>query len=89
MKVALYLRVSTNQQTCENQRLELEKHCDRMDWKIVKVYMDEGLSGKNVKRPALQQMLNDAGKGRFDALVDGRLIGWQGRCLTSLASSTL
>lgn len=69
MKVALYLRVSTDKQTSENQRLELEKHCARMDWQISKMYVDEGISGKNTKRPALQQMLKDASTGKFETLV--------------------
>ena len=69
MKVALYIRVSTNQQTVENQRLELEKYCDRQGWKVVKVYQDDGLSGKSTDRPALQEMLLDASKGKFQVLA--------------------
>ena len=43
MKVALYCRVSTStkDQTTENQRLELESYCDRMNYEIVKIYEDE------------------------------------------------
>lgn len=69
MKTALYLRVSTNQQTVDNQRLELEKYCDRQGWKVVKVYEDDGISGKTTDRPALQEMLCDAGKGEFQVLA--------------------
>lgn len=68
-KVALYLRVSTNQQTVENQRLELEKYCERQAWQIAKVYEDSGLSGKTADRPALQEMLKDAAKNRFSVLA--------------------
>ena len=35
-----YLRVSTNPQTVENQRLELDKYCERQGWAIAKVYED-------------------------------------------------
>ena len=41
MKVALYCRVSTStkEPTTENQRLELESYCDRMNYEIVKIRM--------------------------------------------------
>ena len=68
-KVALYFRVSTNQQTIENQRLELEKYCERQGWVIVKTYNDTGISGSKSDRPALNEMLQDAGKGKFQVLV--------------------
>jgi len=68
-KVALYLRVSTNQQTVENQRLELDKYCERQGWVVAKVYEDAGISGKNADRQALQQMVQDAAKGKFSVLV--------------------
>ena len=68
-KVALYLRVSTNQQTVENQRLELDKWCERQGWQIVKTYNDTGISGAKSDRPALNEMLQDAAKGKFAVLV--------------------
>jgi DNA invertase Pin-like site-specific DNA recombinase len=68
-RVALYLRVSTLQQTVDNQRLELEKYCGRQDWKIVHVYHDDGISGSTADRPALKEMLTDAAKGRFQVLA--------------------
>ena len=68
-KVGLYLRVSTSGQTCENQRLELETYCQRQDWTITKVYEDAGFSGSKANRPALNDMLKDAGKGKFQVLV--------------------
>jgi DNA invertase Pin-like site-specific DNA recombinase len=44
-RVALYLRVSKQEQTIENQRIELERVAAAKDWKIVSVYKDEGVSG--------------------------------------------
>jgi DNA invertase Pin-like site-specific DNA recombinase len=44
-RVALYLRVSKNEQTIENQRLELERVASAKGWKIVSVFKDEGISG--------------------------------------------
>lgn len=68
-KVALYIRVSTSQQTVENQRLELDKYCERQGWQIAKVYEDSGFSGSKSDRPALNEMLRDSGKGRFQVVV--------------------
>ena len=70
-KVALYCRVSTLDQTIDNQLLELRDHCSRMGWEIVKEYADEGLSGtlSRDKRPALNSLIKDAYRKRFDSVV--------------------
>jgi DNA invertase Pin-like site-specific DNA recombinase len=53
MRTALYLRVSTDDQTTENQERELRMVCDRNQWDIVNVYLDHGVSGSHGrdKRP--------------------------------------
>ena len=55
MKAALYLRVSTADQTTENQRRELQQVADRMGHQVVEIYSDNGISGAKgrAKRPAL------------------------------------
>lgn len=70
-KVALYCRVSTDNhhQTTENQLIELKKYCERQGWTIAKVYDDSGVSGSKFNRPALQDMLRDSAKGRFEVLA--------------------
>ena len=70
-KVALYCRVSTLDQTIDNQLLELRDHCSKMEWEIVKEYADEGLSGtlSRDKRPALNSLIKDAYRKRFDSVV--------------------
>lgn len=68
-KVALYCRVSTDSQTTENQVLELKVYCERQGWSIYKVYEDKGVSGSQHDRPALDEMLQDAEKKKFDILV--------------------
>jgi len=68
-KVAIYLRVSTSSQTVESQRLELEAYCQRQGWVITQTYEDAGISGTKYDRPALQQMLKDSAKGKFEILV--------------------
>jgi DNA invertase Pin-like site-specific DNA recombinase len=44
-RAALYLRVSTDDQTVENQRLALEATCDQRGWEVVQIYADNGISG--------------------------------------------
>ena len=68
-KAAQYLRVSTDAQTTDNQRLELYRYCERQGWKNVHTYEDNGISGSTADRPALKEMLGDASRGRFDVLV--------------------
>jgi len=71
MRVALYLRVSTSEQTTDNQRLELERVAERRGWEIAGVYEDAGISGANGrdKRPALDRLLKDATRGGFDIMA--------------------
>ena len=70
-KVAIYTRVSTLDQNVSNQLLELLDHCSKMGWEIVKEYSDEGLSGtlSRLKRPALNALIKDAYRKRFDSVV--------------------
>ena len=42
---ALYVRVSTDQQTTENQERELRQIAERRGWDVVQVYTDNGVSG--------------------------------------------
>ena len=70
-RVALYIRVSTNEQTTEHQQRELEAVAKARGWDVVKVYSDAGISGAKGrdKRPALDAMLSDATRGRFDVVA--------------------
>ena len=70
-KVAIYTRVSTLDQTIDNQLIELRDHCSRMEWEIVQEYADEGLSGtlSREKRSALNALKKDAYRNRFDSVV--------------------
>ena len=63
-RVALYLRVSTDGQTTENQRLELEHIAHLSGWQIVGTYEDHAVSGAKgrEKRPALDNLLKDANR---------------------------
>ena len=70
-KVGIYTRVSTLDQTIDNQLIELRDHCSKMGWEVVKEYADEGLSGtlSRDKRPALNSLIKDAYQKRFDLVV--------------------
>ena len=70
-RAALYLRVSTDDQTTDNQRLELEKLADLRGWDIVRIYQDDGISGAKGRkhRPGLDQLLKDAARRRFDLVL--------------------
>lgn len=69
-RVCLYTRVSTQQQTTENQLFELRELCERNNWEIVEVY-DETISGTkdNDDRKEFKRMMNDLKKRKFDKIV--------------------
>jgi DNA invertase Pin-like site-specific DNA recombinase len=70
-RAAIYIRVSTDRQTLENQRKALEGVAERRGWEIVAVYTDAGISGAKGRadRPGLDDMLNAAIKGGFDVVM--------------------
>ena len=57
MKTAIYARVSTSDQTCENQLLELRRYAHARGWTATREYIDEGVSGPMERRPALNPEL--------------------------------
>jgi DNA invertase Pin-like site-specific DNA recombinase len=72
VKAAVYARVSTADQTCDNQLLELRRYVEARGWTAVE-YVDSGVSGAKDRRPALDELLADARRRRFDVLVCWRL----------------
>src|ERR1700680_114770 len=72
MRAAIYARVSTVDQEPENQLQELRRYIDARGWSGVE-YVDRGVSGAKDRRPALDQLLIDARRRRFDVLVCWRL----------------
>jgi DNA invertase Pin-like site-specific DNA recombinase len=70
-RAALYLRVSTSDQTTENQAQALQDEATRRGWVIVATYDDSGISGAKgrEKRPGLDAMLRDATRGKFDVCM--------------------
>jgi len=70
-RAAIYVRVSTDKQTVENQVRELHRIAERRGWQIVEEYHDAGISGAKGRdqRPGLDRMLKDASKRRFDVIM--------------------
>src|SRR5262245_40682327 len=70
-RAAIYVRVSTDEQTTKNQEPELRKWAKRLGLKVkdVNVYRDNGLSGARRDRPGLVAMLEAAHRRHFDVLL--------------------
>ena len=73
MKAGIYARVSTTDQHCENQLVELRRYVEARGWTIAREYVDQGVSGAKERRPALDDLVRDAKRRRFDVLVCWRL----------------
>ena len=71
-RAAIYARVSTFDQEPENQLQELRRYVEARGW-TAREYTDRGVSGAKDRRPALDQMIADARRRRFDVLVCWRL----------------
>jgi DNA invertase Pin-like site-specific DNA recombinase len=85
--VALYLRVSTGEQTVENQRRELLAACERRGWHVVAQFCDEGVSGANGrdKRPGFDKLCRAIVRHQFD-IVAAWSVDRLGRSLQDLVS---
>lgn len=70
-RVALYLRVSTDQQTVENQLQELQAVAQRLDWHIVETLADEGISGAKGrdKRPGYDKLMKMVARKEIDLIA--------------------
>jgi len=70
-RCAFYLRVSSDQQTVENQRLVLEEVARRSDWAVVHVFSDEGISGAKGrdKRPGYDALLKAIARREIDIVA--------------------
>ena len=68
-RIAVYARVSTSDQSTESQLLDLRRYVRERGWDIFKEYVDEGISGTKDSRPALNELMDDARKRRFDVVL--------------------
>jgi len=69
METGIYVRVSTEEQAQEGysiraQEQKLKDYARIKDWSIYNIYVDEGISGKNlIDRPAIQKLIVDVNQG--------------------------
>ncbi len=69
LRVARYCRVSKLDQDPALQDHETGQLAAARGWEIVETYLDHGVSGARERRPALDKMMCDARKRRFDAIL--------------------
>ena len=70
---ALYLRVSSGEQTTLNQEVFLQEYCKRNNIEVYKIYKDEGVSGSKTTRPELDLMLQAMRQGYFNTVIVWKL----------------
>ena len=87
-RVALYARVSTADQTVDPQVDVLREYARNRGATVVEEYLDEGISGARDRRPALDRLMADARRRRFDLLAIVKLdrLARSVRHLTALAA---
>src|SRR5262249_48385416 len=67
LKAAIYVRVSSESQTVENQLIDLRRLAEARGVEVVEVYQEKVSAVK--KRPEYDRMMRDAHKGKFQALL--------------------
>jgi DNA invertase Pin-like site-specific DNA recombinase len=67
-RCALYIRISTGDQNTDLQQNELREYSEFRKWDVVEIYSDT-MSGAKDKRPALDRLMADARRGKFDVVV--------------------
>ena len=76
MRIAIYARVSTSDQSCEMQLHELRQYVAKLGWGVFAEYVDTGFSGASASRPQLDQLLRDARLRKFEAVLVWKLDRW-------------
>jgi DNA invertase Pin-like site-specific DNA recombinase len=69
MRIGMYARVSTKDQSCELQVRDLRACCTAWGFDPVREFVDVGQSGAKDSRPELNKLMDDARKRQFDAIV--------------------
>jgi len=68
-RTAIYARVSTSDQSTESQLMDLRRYARDRGWTVFEEYRDNGISGTKDSRPALNELMGDARKRRFDVVL--------------------
>lgn len=69
MRVGIYARVSTKDQSCDLQLRDLRAYCAARQLSLVREYVDVGQSGTKDSRPQLNELMADARKRKLDAII--------------------
>lgn len=69
MKVALYLRVSTDEQTIDNQMPSLTNLVRQRGWQIHDIYQEQASAWRVGHQKELARLMEDARKGKFEAVI--------------------
>lgn len=67
-RVAIYARVSTDEQSVELQLRDLREHAERRGW-TPREFVDQGVSGRRESRPALDELMREVRRKRFDVVL--------------------
>ena len=74
LKAVGYIRVSTDEQAKEGFSLEVQAsrvaaYCQAKGWELLRIYRDEGESGKSLGRPGIHNLINDLKSNGVDVVV--------------------
>jgi DNA invertase Pin-like site-specific DNA recombinase len=69
MRIGIYARVSTKDQSCDLQLRDLRAYCTARGFELIREYVDVGQSGTKDSRPELDKLMGDTRKRQFDAVV--------------------
>jgi DNA invertase Pin-like site-specific DNA recombinase len=69
MRIGIYARVSTKDQSCELQLRDLRAYCEARGFIIFREYIDQGVSGSKNSRPELDKLMADARKRKIDGVI--------------------
>jgi DNA invertase Pin-like site-specific DNA recombinase len=72
MKVAIYCRVSTEEQSVDKQEASLLEYCKKQNFEVFKVYKDV-ISGTTSSRPAFNELIEDMRSLKFDCIMVTKL----------------
>lgn len=72
MKVAIYCRVSTEEQDADKQEFICKEYCTRNNYQVIEVYKDV-ISGKTTSRPSFNKLLDDMRNFKFDCIMVTKL----------------
>lgn len=86
LRCAIYARVSTADQHCEQQLTALRQYAEAHGWTVVGEYVDAGISGTAANRPEIDRLMEAARARKFDCVLVWKLDRW-GRSVSACLAS--